>query len=180
MKKGEIAKTILKVVAESTILLAVVALPGAAPLLKMFNSTDERKRERIKRSLEILRKNKFVNIYYKGDIEVVEITREGKTRLLAYGFDDMKVAIPKVWDGLWRVIIFDIPENKKKFRNAFHIKLRELDFESIQKSTFVTPYDCRDIIDFLGEHFQIRHNIKYLVVKELEGSEELKKKFGIK
>lgn len=176
-KNTEIAKIILKCIAVSGIAVTIVALPGMAQVLNMFMKND--KKYRFRSTLYRLKSKKMVTMYYKDNEEVVEITEKGKKRLLKYEFNEMKIKIPKRWDGLWRIVIFDIPEKRKKVRNAINLKLKELGFYPIQKSTFIFPYECRNEIDFVAEHFFARKYINYIVAKEIDDSKKLKKFFKI-
>ncbi|NQV88183.1 MAG: hypothetical protein HQ402_01320 [Parcubacteria group bacterium] len=179
MKKGEIAKTILKTLVSSGAVLALLALPGMSPMLKLFGNTDKTKKYKLNKSLRKLKEKKFVNIYYKDGREFIEITEKGKKKLLAYDFDDLEIVKPKKWDGLWRIVIFDIPEKKKYVRDTLNIKLKELGFKPIQKSTFVLPYDCEDLVCFIREHLYARDGIQYILAKKIEGESDLKDYFGI-
>jgi DNA-binding transcriptional regulator PaaX len=176
-RNTEIAKIVLKCLVVSGMVVAVVTLPGMAPVLKLFMKKDEKYKYR--NTLYRLKSKKMVKMYYKNDEEVIEITKKGKKRLLKYEFDEMKIKIPKKWDGLWRIVIFDIPEKRKKVRNTINLKLKELGFYPIQKSTFIFPYECRNEIDFVAEHFFARKYINYIVAKEVDNSNKLKKIFKL-
>src|SRR3989344_4593151 len=56
---------------------------------------------------------------------------------------------PARWDKLWRLVIFDIPEEERTGRMALAAKLKELGFYPLQKSVFIHPYECKDEIDFI-------------------------------
>lgn len=45
------------------------------------------------------------------------------------------------WDGLWRLVIYDIPEKQRYKRDALRRYLKELGFGKIQESCWVSPYD---------------------------------------
>ncbi|MEX2090705.1 MAG: CRISPR-associated endonuclease Cas2 [Candidatus Paceibacterota bacterium] len=48
------------------------------------------------------------------------------------------------WDGKWRIVIFDIPEELHKKRNYLRSKLKNLGFHMLQKSVFIIPYPCEE------------------------------------
>lgn len=177
-KKGEIAKIVLKSLIIGGVVVAVVALPGMAPVLNLFGN-DKRKNWKINRTLKQFERKKLVKMYYKGNKEFIEITEKGRKRLLQYEYEDMKINIPPKWDKLWRIVIFDIPEKRRKSRNALVIKLKELGFCMIQKSVFVYPYKCKDEIDFVGEHLFIRKHINYILAKNIENEKKFKKLLNI-
>lgn len=113
-----------------------------------------------------------------GTIKIV-LTEKGRKRFLKYKLDDMEISIPRRWDGLWRLVIFDIPEKKKRARNALREKLKELGFSELQKSVFVFPYECQNEIDFIIEVFEIRSYVRYAVMKSITNEAELKLKFEL-
>jgi len=110
----------------------------------------------------------------------IRLTEKGRKKLLTYELHDMCIKKPNKWDGIWRIIIFDIPEKYKSARDAlrkFH--LQKLGFAQIQDSVFVLPYECRDEIDFIAEFYGIRKYIRIMETSSLDGGDELKKHFRI-
>jgi len=177
--KGEIAKNILLGIAGVGAVALVVALPGIAMISLLFPKEDSRAKFRVDRSLKSLEKNKYVRRYKKNGEDVIEITKKGKRRILQYKFEDMKIGKPKKWDGLWRIVIFDIPEKKRNARIALNMKLKELEFYPLQKSVFVLPYECRSEIEFIGEFFGIKSGILYIEARNIEKESKLKRKFKL-
>lgn len=48
----------------------------------------------------------------------------------------------KEWDGKWRVVIFDIPEKRRRARNLLRASLKQWEFVQWQKSVWATKKDC--------------------------------------
>lgn len=96
------------------------------------------------------------------------LSERGRRKVLRYKLDDLKIRKTYKWDGLFRVIIFDIPENKKAAREALRKKLKELEFHQLQKSVFVTPFECRDEIDFLKNVYEVAPCVSYILAKEIQ------------
>jgi len=46
------------------------------------------------------------------------LSKQGKKKALTYQIDEIKIPRMKKWDGKWRIALFDIPEKRKKERNA--------------------------------------------------------------
>ena len=105
---------------------------------------------------------------------------EGKKRALKYNLDTIKIKKPTKWDGLWRMIIFDIPEHLKQGRDALSVKLKQMGFYPLQKSVFIYPYDCKNEIDFIVEIFNLKLYVRFIIVKETDIDLDLKNKFKIK
>jgi DNA-binding transcriptional regulator PaaX len=170
--KGELPKEILKGLALGGLIVASFALPNLPQIFSLFGAKNYRERYKINRTLQRFKNRKLINIYKKNGEDIVEITEIGKKNVLKYKFDNMRINRPKKWDGCWRVIIFDIPERYKNGRDALTKKLKEMELYPLQKSVFICPFKCRDEIIFIGEIFNIRKYIHYLVVKELDEESE--------
>jgi len=138
---------------------------------------DERE---IAKILERLRRNRLI-ILSEGDGKFkVELTEKGKRKVKEIQFKNMKIEKPKVWDGKWRVVIFDIPEKyKKRARDALREKLKELDFYPLQKSVWVIPYPCEKEIQFLIELFNISQYVNIILAENISNDLKLRKHFKL-
>ena len=113
------------------------------------------------------------------DIVSITLAKGGKKYALRYRLDSMELKQDR-WDGKWRIILFDIPNYNKKAREAFRMKLRELRCYLLQKSVYITPWQCANEIDFLCSVFEIpRSNILLFEVSKFEGSEKLRQYFQL-
>lgn len=175
----QLAKDVLKGLAMGGFIVMCFAMPNLVQVVNLFKPNGARDRYRIKRTIKGLQEKRLVNIYTKNGNEVVEITKAGKRKVFEYNLDDMKLKIPKRWDGLWRIVMFDIPQSKKKGRDAVSRKIKELGMYPIQKSVFVSPYVCKNEIDFIGEFFNVREHIIYVKAKEIEGVRKLREHFNL-
>lgn len=92
-----------------------------------------------------------------GEIEKI-IDKKGRPcfRLCSPGYERLERTYPlfklyrKVWDGKWRIVIFDISENERVVRDSLRFKLISLGFGKLQESVYITPLDVLgDIKEFL-------------------------------
>jgi DNA-binding transcriptional regulator PaaX len=104
----------------------------------------------------------------KGELQLV-LTKEGKRKALLYTIDALMIPKPTTWDKLWRVVVFDIPEEKRLARDIFRKKLKDLEFYKLQRSVFVHPYDCREVIEFLRENLEITDHVHFILAKDISG-----------
>jgi hypothetical protein len=109
----------------------------------------------------------------------IVLTEKGKRRVLEFKIDEIKINKPIRWDKRWRMVMFDIPEKRRRDRNVLREKLNEIGFKEIQKSVFVHPYPCLDEINFITEYFRLRNHVRYGEVAVLSNEEELKLKFSL-
>ena len=132
------------------------------------------------KDLKSLQKRELIDYKELNDGRVkITMTKKGKEKILIYNLDSMELKKPARWDRKWRIIIFDIPEDMKRAREAIRKKLKDLNFYPLQKSVFITPYSCEDEIDFIASIFNIRKYILILYVSHFEGEEKFKHYFKI-
>lgn len=82
-----------------------------------------------------------------GDIR--KVRRKGKIflEITAAGEDYLKREFPifrwqdEEWDGLWRVVAYDIEEKRRGVRDELRWKLEELGFAMLQRSLWMTPHN---------------------------------------
>ena len=133
-------------------------------------------RETIKR----LYQSKLVDYKENKDGTVVlTLSKKGKNQVLKYDLDKIEIKKPARWDKLWRLVIFDIPEEENKGRVALRAKLKELGFYPLQKSVFIHPYECKDEIDFIVQIFNLAPYVRFLRVKDIDVELDLKGRFRL-
>ncbi|HEY4510221.1 MAG TPA: CRISPR-associated endonuclease Cas2 [Candidatus Paceibacterota bacterium] len=137
-------------------------------------------REYLHRVLRDFKYNRLVD-WKESDNGVVHVvlSERGKYRALEYNLEEMRIKKPLHWDGLWRVVFFDIPEKCKRAREAFRAQLKRLGFYELQRSVYVFPYKCKNEIDFVVEFFELRQHVQYAEIIDLTSEEELKLHFNI-
>lgn len=166
-------RDVLKVIAIGGIVAASLAAPNLPLALgyvykkwKNFNRRD------LGRIIKRLEKQEMISFKEVGNQIRIEITEKGKSRLLEYDFENIQLKSKKI-DGKWRLIIFDIPEDKKISRDAFRRKLLQLGFIRLQDSVFVSAYPCKREIDFLCHYLGISDFVTLASVNEIERGEKL-------
>ena len=120
----------------------------------------------------------------RGDIKIkkgiVKITKQGRERILIYKLNEMKIIKPKKWDKKWRLVVFDIPNLRRKTSNFLRKKLLDLGFLQYQKSIFIYPHPCRDEIDYIREICEIGNNVKMIIASEIDDADYFLERFTLK
>jgi phenylacetic acid degradation operon negative regulatory protein len=73
------------------------------------------------------------------------------------------------WDGFWRLVMFDVPESKRRQRDMLRRYLISWGFGLLQHSTYISPYDHgKSLMDFIqvrglsGRVLMLESKQKYL------------------
>ncbi|MFC1756823.1 hypothetical protein ACFLZC_01525 [Patescibacteria group bacterium] len=138
-------------------------------------------KQTLNRAINGLYKSKMIKERYNKDgTTTIILTSAGKKKALTYDLLNLEIKKPlKAWDKKWRIVLFDIPEKRRKDRDSLRYFLRELDFFEYQKSVFVHPYDCENEIDYIIENFKIRKFVRFVVADKLDNELHLKKHFKL-
>ncbi len=134
----------------------------------------------LRESIRKLYQSKIIDYRENNDGTVkLVLTGTGRKRAMVYNLDKIEIKKPLMWDKLWRVVTFDIPEDKKKERMALALKLKEIGFYPMQKSVFIHPYECKNEIDFIVEIFDLAPYVRFLRVKDIDIGLDLRDKFHL-
>ena len=180
-RNKDIAKTILKAVGLTTLVAGVIVFPGLAHVVNWVEKESGESSNRVRRSFDRMQKRGMVQVRKKGKKTELILTPKGTRWFMRYSFEDQKQKRPSKWDGLWRIVMFDIPEGNRDIRNLIRGYFKKLGFARIQKSVFIYPYPCFEVIQTLRRHFKLEAGELYIFeAKALEGEKDLKKHFLIR
>lgn len=184
MRKGELKRSILLAAGAGVLLGASVVFPGLPIALNALLRDLEKEgkkvtRGKVERTLRTLQKRKIVSLKEKDGELYVIFTQKGKKEILKYKLDELKIKEPKVWDGKWRVVIFDIPEKKKLAREILRGRLKQLEFYPLQKSVFVHPFDCQREMELLKNIYKVGSFVHLILADYIDKEEKLLRHFGL-
>lgn len=179
-KKSEIMRNILSVLAVTGIVVVGLTMPN---LLQIFSPRTIGRKKYTSRqlygSLYNLNQNGFVSMKQEGDKTIIKMTKKGMEKNLKFNLGKLKIKKQTTWDRKWRIVIFDIPENRKTNRNALSFKLKEIGFKPLQKSVWICPYPCEDEIDFIKEMYEIRPYVRIIKADSIDSQYDLIKSFNL-
>ena len=182
-------KDILTILAAGGVLTALVVAPGLAQLLprKKYPEYEESNDRRwkqfniylLRRDLKRLRKNKDLKIVYEKGIPYYKLTKKGMFRAHKYRLADLALKPSSKWDKKWRLIIYDIPDEKKAIRDEIRHLLTKMQIFQLQKSVYLTPHPCEEEMEFVREFYRIGEHVKVLTVSGLEDEKDFRDYFGV-
>src|SRR3989344_6105568 len=72
----------------------------------------------ITRSLKGLKEARLIESIYSGQNDYARLTKEGKKKRHRLKLGDETTLVNTSWDGLWRIILLDLPESRKSERES--------------------------------------------------------------
>jgi len=101
------------------------------------------------------------------------LTEKGKE--LAGYIKDRYSILQKPWDRQIRIVIFDIPEKKRVYRDWLRSELSLLEFKPLQKSVYIGKYPLPQSLIEEIDRCNIAQNVFIFTVKEISREKEVMK-----
>jgi len=112
-----------------------------------------------------LKKKGYIEIRNLKNKKAVILTKDGIDRAIKASFkfgDDRKRK-----DGKWVMLIFDIPQTRRKARDLLRSILRNLGYKLFQQSVWITPYDVSEKTEKLLCIHSLDKYAKIFIIEEL-------------
>ncbi|MEI8096941.1 MAG: hypothetical protein WCG73_02450 [Candidatus Moraniibacteriota bacterium] len=122
---------------------------------------------------------KRIIVFQKDGVMMMRLTDKGRQELLKYQLKEKSLE-KWHWDKKWRMLIFDIAEEKRNARDRMRIDMQSFGFVRLQDSVWVYPYECEQVVTLLKAQYKIGKEMLYIVAGEIEDDEWLRKKFDLK
>ena len=124
-----------------------------------------------------LEKQGYIERYMKNKKNLIKLTPLGKNKSMKYLIKDTSIQPPDKWDGKWRLVIFDVPEDKKKIRDIIRSFLKRWRFFQLQESVFVHPFNCEKEISAIKYIYRLNPYMQFIVAEHIESENDLLKHF---
>lgn len=170
---------------ETMILAGLITIACTSPyflvnLLKYFIKLKKYPKKKVYDAFYELRRQGLINFDNRKGQIFISLTDKGKKKAGWLQIDKLKIEKSKKWDKKWRMVMFDISQMKRQYREALRGKLKQLGFFLFQKSIWVIPHKCNKEIEILKRFFGLKeHEIRLITVDDIGEDEELRKFFGL-
>jgi len=133
----------------------------------------------ITRSLKNLEKSGDITLHKTEQGSFARLTASGRHKLRSLRLSENTHLMPLGWDGKWRVVILDIPEQEKEKRNALRYILKKAGFVCYKNSVWISPHPFEHMLESMKEDLDISSELVIIVTDYLDESseEEFRKAF---
>ena len=121
-----------------------------------------------------LKKGGYLEMVEKDNIKFLRLTGRGKLKAILPHTESSEE-----WDGQWRLVAFDIEEERRKTRDRFRELLWILGFKPLQKSVWIAPHDASEEIEKAIDLLKIDSNVDYFIAHAITDEEGLRRRFGL-
>jgi DNA-binding transcriptional regulator PaaX len=168
-KKPNIQKDILKFLAEKT----AVPIDNITRGEPSETSRDPKKNYAVARSVKNLVESGCVEIHNSDNKKYLKITKLGTQKLNCIKLEGEEALVSSTWDGFWRIIIIDIPENRKSERDAIRYLLKKANFVCIKNTVWISPYPYENLFTNIKKDLNLGTELMIIVTNKLDGDTSL-------
>ncbi len=128
--------------------------------------------QRIAQALVRLERRGLIHIIGEGRKREIHLTTQGEKLINDLYTGAYVIPLPVRWDGKWRLVMFDVPEYRKKIRDTLRMLLRSAGFIHFQDSAWIQPYPCDELVTLLRSHLGSgKGEIRYLAASFADESD---------
>ena len=145
---------------------------------RFYKLARERANERYrrKRALERLEEMEYI----KRVGERLSLTQKGATAIGEMASKTRCLLDTEQWDDKWRIATYDIPEKYAALRNKVRDVLKKAGFIQFQRSIWIFPHHCEELVQLIKTESRLADYIFYGVLERIEDEDRLKKLFKLK
>lgn len=136
------------------------------------NLTQKDAKYAISRSLKGLQDAGLVERHHSGQKEYARLTKGGRKKAYSAALDDDTVLVNPSWDGNWRIILLDLPEDRKGERDGLRYLLKKAGFVCIKNSVWVSPLPYEHLFANIKKDLGLTTEIMIFVTDTLDTETE--------
>ncbi len=127
----------------------------------------------ISRALKNLVESNCAEIYKSERQSYAKITPHGKNKLHSLMLDNETTLVNTSWDGFWRIILLDLPENRKSERESLRYLLKKAGFVCLKNSAWISPFPFEHLFTNIKKDLGLTTEMMIIVTEHID--EESKK-----
>ena len=162
-RKPTYSEKILKVLSEKT----AISLPELAKHINIDECSQNPKYV-ITRSLKGLKKAGLIEQISSPQNEYARLTKEGKKKIHSLGLDSNTTIVNTSWDGYWRIILLDLPENRKSERESLRYLLKKAGFVCLKNSAWISPFPFEHLFTNIKKDLDLTTEMMIIVTSNID------------
>ncbi len=128
------SKIILKLLAQKP----AIALPRLADTIAP--NSPKKSLYALSRSLKGLHESGLVEYHNSGQQEYARLTKDGRRKAFSIKLDSEMGLVNPNWDGKWRIVLLDLPEDRKTERDGLRYLLKKAGFVAAKNSVWISMH----------------------------------------
>lgn len=122
----------------------------------------------ITRSIKGLKEAGLIESIYSGQNDYARLTKEGKKKVHSLALDSETTLVNTSWDGLWRIILLDLPESRKNEREALRYLLKKAGFVCLKNSAWISPLPYEHLFTNIKKDLELTTEMVILTTDSID------------
>ena len=176
MKKPDLTKKILTIlsgkqaVSLPDLKTSLGTTPQSHPVLRRGGNTGK---YAITRSIKNLADTGLIETLESEHSEYARLTKKGRQKLAALKLDSSNSLANPNWDGKWRIVLLDLPEDRKAERESLRYLLKKAGFIRLKNSAWVSPFPFEFLFQNIKKDFGFTSEVMIIVTDTLDEETEV-------
>ncbi len=169
--RASIQKAILKILANKKA-ISLDSIQEAAEEAKLPQNQDNKANYAITRSIKNLVSDGLVEAFNSEHKQYFRLTPDGKSRLNNLTLDTNGSLVSTHWDGYWRIVLLNLPEDRKSEREALRYLLKKAGFVCVKNSVWVSMYPFEHLFTNIKKDLGLTTELIIMVTDKLDEDTE--------
>lgn len=126
----------------------------------------------ITRSIKNLADTGLIERLESGQSEYARLTQKGRHKVASLKLDSRESLANPNWDGKWRIILLDLPEDRKAERESLRYLLKKAGFIRLKNSAWVSPFPFEFLFQNLKKDLGLSTELMIIVTDSLDAETE--------
>lgn len=154
-------------------IIKILGQKPATSVDEIWTDFPDHNRYSVTRSLKGLREAGLIEALSSSHCEYARLTKEGKKKLHSLTLECDTGLVPQAWDGLWRIILLDLPENRKNERESLRYLFKKAGFVCLKNSAWISPFPFEHLFTNIKKDLGLTTEMMIIVTEKID--EESKK-----
>ena len=164
MKKRDFSKKIIKILSEKPA-VSVGELEDRIVL-------DKDSQYALNRSIKSLKDAGLIDNIDSGQNQYAKLTKEGKKKANSLKLEGENAIISNTCDGNWRIILLDLPEERKSEREALRYLLKKAGFACLKNSVWISMYPFEHLFTNIKKDLNLSTELIIIVTDKIDKETE--------
>jgi len=150
-------------------ILKKLAGKQAVPFDSFYNDKNEDKENyAITRSIKNLASDGLIECFNSEHKQYFRLTGNGKQKLNQISLEAESSLVSTKWDGYWRLIILDLPEERKSEREALRYLLKKAGFICLKNSVWISMYPYENLFINIKKDLNLTTEMMIIVTSNID------------
>jgi len=175
IKKPSIQRAILKILSNKGVTPIESVKKHVEDAIQGEPETLNKTSYAISRSIKKMLSDGLVEAFNSDNKQYIRLTKEGKRKFNNIAIESESSLVSTFWDGYWRIILLDIPEERKSEREALRYLLKKAGFVCLKNSVWISMYPYENLFTNIKKDLNLSTELIILVTNKID--EETEKEF---